>query len=208
MWPWLNIKGRIEERQRWTSVNKEAQVEGFFTDLPIRPWHRSERVAIFRTKRSRRPAKGVQLDLFNPDDGYWEYSVVATNKSLDLAALWRFMNGQGAQEKTIAELKTGFAYDSVVTNDETANSAWQKMTVLAHNISISMQLNCDAPQKPRSAKRTTAFVIRTTATIRFEWLNRAARIIRPQGRLAMRLRENPKVREHYEKFEENLPAAA
>ncbi len=208
MWPWLNIKSLIKNQHVWVSVNKTAEVEGFFTELPIGPWNRRERVAIFRTKRSRRPAKGVQLDLFNPNDGYWEYSVVATNKSLELTALWRFMNGRGAQEKTIAELKTGFAYDSVVTNNETANAAWQKVTVLAHNISISMQLNSDAREKPRSAKRTTAFVIKTIATIRFQWLNRAARIVRPQGALSMRMPDNPKVREHYDKFEEYFLVAA
>ena len=208
MWPWLNIKGLIKKQQRWASVNKEAQVEGFFTNLPIGPWNRSERIAIFRTKRNRKPAKGVQLDLFNPDDGYWEYSVVASNKLLGLTALWRFMNGRGAQEKTIAELKSGFAYDSVVTNNENANAAWQKMAVLAHNISISLQLRCEAEEKKRSAKRTTAFVIRTIATIRFEWLNRAARIVFPQGKQSMRMPDNPRVREHYEKFDEYLGALA
>ena len=208
MCSWLDIKTLIKKQQIWTSVSKEHQVEGFFACLPIDAWNRTERVAILRTRRSRKPAKGFQLDLFNPDDGYWEHSVIASNKSLGLSALWKFMNGRGAQEKTIAELKSGFAYDSVVTNNETANAAWQKMAVLAHNISISLQLSCAAPEKLRSAKRTTAFLIKAIATIRFEWLNRAARIIRPQGRLAMRLSDSPMVREHYEKLDAHLAAAA
>ena len=32
-----------------------------------------------------------QLDLFDPDNGTWEYSAVATNLGFDVRRLWRFM---------------------------------------------------------------------------------------------------------------------
>jgi hypothetical protein len=48
---------------------------------------------------------------------------VATNLSLSLPALFAFIAGRGAQEKTLAELKGEFALDVVPTKDYTANSA-------------------------------------------------------------------------------------
>ena len=55
--------------------------------------------------------RNYQLDLFSTDDGYFEYSAVATNLALSPRALWYFAAGRGAQEKTIAELKGEFALD-------------------------------------------------------------------------------------------------
>jgi hypothetical protein len=55
------------------------------------------------------------LELFNPDDGNWEYPIVATNKDLGLRALWDVANGRGAQEKVLAELKSGLTYDCIPT---------------------------------------------------------------------------------------------
>lgn len=200
MWPWLNIKALMNEKTHWRPVCSSGNVEGTFSALRIEQWGRGESIAIYRTKRSRRPAKGAQLDLFNPDDGFWEYSVVATNKKLGLKALYLFSNGRGVQEKTIGELKTGFAYDSVVSSKERANAAWQKLAVLSHNICVSLQLRNQARKKPRSAKRTTIVFLQRISTIRFEWLNRAGRLIRPQGKLTMRMADNTNTREHYENF--------
>ena len=75
-----------------------------------------------------------------PDDGHFEYSAVATNLALTPAALWAFMAGRGAQEKTLAELKGEFALDVVPTNHYAANSAWQQLSILAHNLVRSFQL--------------------------------------------------------------------
>jgi hypothetical protein len=64
------------------------QLQGLFAELPIPQWGRTER-------------------------GYWEYSVVATNKTLALRALWHFAAGRGVQEKTLGEVKTGYAFASI-----------------------------------------------------------------------------------------------
>ena len=44
--------------------------------------------------------------------------------ALSLPALYAFIGGRGAQEKTIAELKGEFALDVVPTKHYGANSAW------------------------------------------------------------------------------------
>ncbi len=200
MWDWLGFKPLIEKQTAWKNI-AGSRVQGCFCKLDISQWGRTEKIAIIRTRRSGKPQKGIQLDLFHPDDGYWEYSVIATNKNLGLKALWNFMNGRGVQEKIIAELKTGFAFDSVVARNENANNAWQKISILAHNISTSLQLAAGAPRKKRSFKRTSAFLLRSISTVRFEWLNRVAHLVYPQGKCTMRMTENPMVKQHFDSFE-------
>ena len=136
--------------------------------------------------------RNFQLELFTADDGHYEYSAVATNLALGLAALWAFACGRGAQEKTFAELKGEYALDVVPTKDYAANSAWQQLGVLAHNLVRSFQLETGtgAP-KPRSRKRTYAFVFRSMRTLRFLLVAGAGRLTRLGGRKVLRLAENP-----------------
>jgi hypothetical protein len=104
---------------------------------------------IYRKHVRHASRKNFQLDLFTPDDGHFEYYAVATNMALHLPALFAFVCGRGAQEKTIAELKGEFALDVVPTNHYGANSAWQQLSVLAHNVIRSQP----TPVLSRSAGR-------------------------------------------------------
>jgi hypothetical protein len=83
-------------------------------------------------------------------------SVVATNKALGLSALWHFMNGHGVHEKTLAELKSGFAYDPD-PDPLGANTAWQKLNLLAHNINVGFHVEALRPPKAKTQKRTASY---------------------------------------------------
>jgi hypothetical protein len=85
---------------------------------------------------------------------------VATNKALTPAALWAFVAGRGAQEKTLAELNGEFALDVVPTNHYGANSGWQQLSVLAHNLLRGFELHTLATPKARTRRRTYANVFR------------------------------------------------
>lgn len=207
---WLNLKQIIRNihSDDWQWVDRRNQVQGFFTELPVNAWERTERIAIFRKRVNHKLTKPVQLDLFNPDDGTWEHSVVATNKWLELRGIWNFMNGRGVQEKTISELKSGYAYDCIPTNHYGANTAWQKLNILAHNLTTSMQLAMVAAPRSRTQKRTASFYLRSIRTIRFEWLNKAARLLNIAGLRVLRIPDNEKTRNCYEEILENMPRAA
>ena len=77
---------------------------GFEHRLTIPQWDLAVRVMIFRKHVRRACRKNFQLDLFSPDDGHFD-NAVATSMTLALPALFAFVCGRGAQEKTIAELK-------------------------------------------------------------------------------------------------------
>jgi hypothetical protein len=194
MWKWLGLLAVIASRQRWTRV--DAYVEGFATTLKIERWGRSERVVVYRKRVSHESRKNFQLDLFSPDDGHYEYSAVATNKTLEVRALWHFMAGRGAHEKTLAELKSQLAFEAIPTNDRYANAAWQLLSAFTLNLVRSFQIETGAAvPRPRTLKRTFAYVFQSLATMRFELIHQAVRMARPSGRPELRFAVSPRARE-------------
>jgi hypothetical protein len=203
-WSWLPLKQLAAERQRWLPV--APKVTGFFHDLDIPQWQLRLRVMIYRKHVQHKSPKNFQLDLFTPDDGHFEYAAVATNLALDLPALYAFICGRGAQEKTLAELKGEFALDVIPTNHYGANSAWQQLSVLAHNVARTFQLDTGALAKPRSRKRTYAYVLRNIRTLRFLFIARVGRLTRISGRNVLRLAHNPATKQLYDQLAAALAA--
>jgi hypothetical protein len=198
-WSWLPLKRLAAERRDWTSL--APGVTGFEHRLTIPQWDLAVRVMIFRKHVRHASRKNFQLDLFTPDDGHFEYYAVATSMTLALPALFAFVCRRGAQEKTIAELKGEFALDVVPTNHYGANSAWQQLSVLAHNLIRSFQLDTGAEPKRRSRKRTYAFLFRSMRTLRFLVIARAGPVVRIGGRTRLRLAQNPGVQQLYERLD-------
>ncbi len=203
---WLGLQGRIARRRRWQRVDQDVE---FFEDaMAITPWKTYLRIAIYRKRVYHRSAKNYQLDLFDPDDGYYEYSAIATDLDLSAPRLWQFLCGRGAHEKAIGQLKSGLAFDAIPTNHYGANSAWQQLVALAHNLLTSFQIESGAPRKPKSAKRTALFVLKSVQTLRFEIFNRAGQVLKPNGAAVLRLSANRQVQQVFTRFARYLPKAA
>jgi hypothetical protein len=207
MWKWLGLLPVIASRQRWTRVDR--YVDGFAVTLHIERWGRTERVVVYRKRVSHESRKNFQLDLFSPDDGHYEYSAVASNKTLGIQALWHFMAGRGAHEKTLAELKSQLAFEAIPTNDRYANAAWQLLSALTLNLVRSFQIATGAPRRRRTLKRTFAYVFQSLATLRFELIHQPVRIVRPEGRPQLRFAVSERARariRHCERTIERLAA--
>jgi hypothetical protein len=184
-WEWLELKRYIVDCRRWKRIRKG--IDCFERYIAIDKWDKRLRVVIYRKRVFHRSRKNYQLDLFDPADGYYEYSAVATNLSWDSRRLWYFMCGRGMHEKVIGQLKTGLAFDTVPTNHYGANSAWQQIVTLAHNLLVNFQIETGACRKSRSYKKTSLYFLKTVQTLRFEVFNRAGRIVKPNGRTVLRL---------------------
>ena len=202
---WTGVKDLVAAQRRWSAL--AADIDCFETRLALAAWGLELRVVVYRKRVHHRSAKNYQLDLFSPDDGYFEYCAVATNLTLTPQALWSFAAGRGAQEKTFAELKGEFALDVVPTNHYGANSAWLQLSILAHNLMRSFQLHTTlAPPKPRSRKRTYSYRIASIKTLRFLLINRAARLARISGRKVLRFSSNPATETLYDRVAHHLAA--
>jgi hypothetical protein len=203
---WLDLQQFIKAAPNWTRVT--ADVSGFLVPAVETPWGRTLPVAIYRRKVAHRAAKNYQLDLFDPDDGHYEYSAITTNLDYTLANLWHFMAGRGAHEKTIAQLKSGLAFGTVPTLAYAANSAWQQLVALTHNLLTNFQIETGAEQRRRSRKHTALPRLSTVQTLRFTIFHRAGALVRPGGRIVLRLSNNPATEQLFTRIERELPCAA
>ena len=203
---WLDLQAHIRSQRTWTRVTHD--VSGFALRDAITPWGFPIAVTIYRKKVRHRTAKNFQLDLFDPNDGYYEYSAVASTLALTTRNLWHFMGGRGNHEKTIGQLKTGLAFHTVPTNAYAANSAWQQLVALAHNLLTNFQIDTGAQERTRSRKHTVLHLLRTVQTLRFEVFHRAAILVRPRGVTQLRLTNNAATRHRFMRIERALARAA
>jgi len=203
---WIDLKGIVALRERWKPV--ADGIDGFFAKVYLAPWKRDLKVAIYRKKVFHETHRNYQLDLYDPSNGTWEYSAITTNKQIGLKALWEFLAGRGTHEKVTGQLKTGFAFDAIPTLDYAANSTWQILSVLAHNLVTSFQIVISAPRFKTTPKRTTLFLLKSIHTLRYEFLNRAAILQRPAGRSTLTLADNQATRQVFTRIADKLARAA
>lgn len=206
LWKWLGVREKIASRRHWTRV--DGTVSGFALTLAIPQWERTQRVVIYRKRVFHETAKNFQLDLFDPNDGHFEYSAVATNLELGVAALWHFMAGRGGHEKTLGELKQHLAFDAIPSRDRQTNELWQQLSILTHNLVRSFQLCLGATARPRTRKRTFLYRFLSLQTLRFTLLDQPARIVRPAGRAELRFAVSPITRKRLEDAQHRIQRAA
>ena len=205
-WKWIKLQDEIQGSSFWCPI--DDSVSYIERRVYLAPWQRTMRVLIYRKRVAHETAKNFQLDLFDPNDGHFEYSAITTNKSLSGPALWAFMNGRGAHEKAYAELKSGFAFGTIPSMQYHANSAWQVFSVLAFNLMRGMQLTLAPVARARTWKRRTLIALKSIHTLRFEWINRAGLLVRPNGQATLDVGNTPSVREHFQNINDALLKAA
>ena len=94
------------------------------------------------------------------------------------------------------------------TNEHAANSAWQQLVALAHNLLTNFQIDTGAEERSRSRKHTVLHLLRTVQTLRFEVFHRAAILVRPNGITRLRLTDNASTRQRFTRIERALAKAA
>lgn len=206
-WKLKNLKAAVVQRKRWFRINTRWSY--FWVKNPIDSIDHDHWVMILRKKVKR--CKGhYQLKLFSPDNGQFEYSAVVTeSKNWAPDDLLSFMAGRSAQENSISELKTSFAFDHVPTNTYQANSAYQQLSQMAYNLSISMQYGMGLATKRNCGKKVTR-LYRTYEwrTLRFTFLNRAGRIVTMDGRKHLLVSKNEATRSLYSRIASALVDAS
>jgi hypothetical protein len=202
-WKLLNLKTAAQSRKRWFKVNKQWGY--FWIKSPIESIE-SEHYVIILRKKVREPKKPYQLGLFSPNNGVYEYSAVVTRtKDWEPEDLLLFVAGRSAQENSIGELKTSFAFDHIPTNTYQANSAYMQMSQMAYNLATSMQHSMGLTKKQSSKKkRTRLFRYMEWKTIRFLLINRAGRIAWENGTKILQMTKNQETKKLYETVESAL----
>ena len=200
------LKGMIEARTRWTTIDNEWSY--FETGWKPKSWDKPHRF-LFVRKRVRRQRKGpLQLDLFEPRDFDFEYKVIVTNKREDAQAVIQFHNGRGSQEAIFGNAKQDVALGVIPTKRLQANQLYTLCAMMAHNFSQELQMLA-SPRRPHdNAKRSAAWTFETLATLRRRIIQRAGRVLRPQGRLTLSMSANKTVQEDVLHFLDRIKEAA
>jgi hypothetical protein len=191
MWKWTGIKARINSTHYWYQYGEDLAARAMSLDLGS--WGRDVVVQVIRRKLSDKTnaKKYTQLDLLTPNDGIYEYEVLHTNKKLRPDHLWEFYNGRAAMEHQIGELKQDFALDVIPSREYAANSAWQRIALLAYNVMRNFQLDAGlAAPRPTSQGRTSSFEFQRLRTLRFNLIHVAGRITNTGGKQTLRLGRN------------------
>jgi hypothetical protein len=198
-WKLLALKTAAQERKIWYSINETWSY--FWLKSPINSLEKEHYVFIFR-KKVKEPGKHFQLDLFSPNDGFYEYSAVVTDtKQWDAKELLLFVSGRSGQENSLSELKDDFAFGYVPTNTYQANSAYFQVSQMAYNLSLSLQHEMGLVKKhSTNPKRTRFYQGWKWKTFRFLILNRAGRIGWDQGTKVLYLTFNKATKQLYDRI--------
>jgi hypothetical protein len=167
------VKGVIGTVRDWKPLLAE---DGTKTDREVG-------TAIHMMIKSKEPFRLViqrwrdpQLSLYEPN-GYC-YQVIATNRD-ELTAeevVW-VHNQRGQAENEIKELKIGFGMEQMTSGDFRANGLWFGLGVLAYNLTQAQKLLFLDPE----------WKSKTIATLRWQLIDVAGRLVRHGRRLILRL---------------------
>lgn len=188
MWKWLKLKETINARSRWHRTGES--LSWFKCTVDIEQWSHSVEMTFFRQKISDTPKKGHQLDLFTPDDGLYEFSVLCSNMILQSPNLFDFYNGRCAIEHGISELKGEFGFASIPTKSYQGNAAYQQVSVMAYNLVRNFQIDTElTKERNPGCSRTNVLEFSSLKTLRLEWLNVAGRLVNTDGRKTLKLNQ-------------------
>ncbi len=188
------VKCHIDERKRWWQLRKGAK---FFEKwIALDSWEIAPHRFLFVRDRHKEQHKGViQLDLFKPYDFDYRYKVIVTNKTTQAKHVVEYHEGRGTQEGLFAELKTEAAMSYVPCNSWNANKLFLLCNIVAHNLTRELQMRYRERDRNTTVKRPALWKFSKIGTLRKLIIQRAGRLIRPQGILTLSMSNNPAVEE-------------
>ena len=139
---------------------------------------------------------------------FFRFKVVLTNKALTAAKVVAFHNGRGGQEGIFAELKSHNALSYVPTRTWRGNQVYLLSAVMAHNLSRELQMMTRPAQRTTQEKRPALWQFEKLTTLRQRIIQRAGRLIRPQGRLTLSMSANSAAQNELLHYLDQLEKAA
>jgi hypothetical protein len=192
------LKGMIEKRKRWKRMDNT--ISFFQTPWKPKSWENTNRFLFVRTRKKIQKKGPVQLDLFEPYNHEYEYSVVITNKKTNVKKTLSYHHGRGSQESIFAELKTHLNMDYIPTRKLIGNQIYMLSAILAHNIGREMQMIANEKERGTTEKRAARWVFEKIGTIRKNLIQRAGRITFPQGKITLSLNANDVVENQFNHY--------
>ena len=200
------LKALVEGRSRWRPVD---DVHSYFENSwKPKCWQEQARFVLVRKRARLQHKEPVQLDLFIPHKYGYEFKVIVTNKTLGAGKLIAYHDGRGSQEGIFAELKTHCQLEYVPTRTLAGNQTYMLCAILAHNLGRELQMMVNTPVRSTNGKRAALWHFATLETLRRTLVQRAGRLISPQGKLTLAMSANEKTRTELLRYLDALDRAA
>ncbi len=185
------LKGMIERQRRWKKIDGDCSY--FEIDWTPQSWEPGFRFLCIRQRIRKRIQGPLQLELFTPLDFHYEYKVIVTNKRESAKAVLLFHHGRGSQEGLFAEAKQHAGLDIIPCRRLEGNQMFTLCSMMAHNLSREIQMRSAHPIVRARPKRPAAWTFQTLDTLRRRIIQRAGRLIRPEGELTLVMSANSAV---------------
>jgi hypothetical protein len=192
------LKQCIEAVAAWTRIN--ATWSFAVCDWKPKKWQVGHRLLLYRKRRAKQRKGPLQLDLFEPRDYEYEFKVVITNKVGNAGKVLHFHNGRGSQEKLIGDCKQHAAVDVVATKTRCGNQLFTLAGIIAHNLSRELQMRSRKMDRSTWPKRPARWLFQSLGSLRQRLLHRPGRLIRPAGRLTLRIAAGPDTQAEFERY--------
>lgn len=202
----IQLKAMIEQRKRWRKIDEQWSY--FETDWKPKSWDCTYRFLFIRKKSKKRRKEPIQLNLFEPVDFDYDYKVIVTNKTESAKNVILFHNGRGSQEAVFADAKNDTALDAIPCRRLAANQTYCLCAMMAHNLSREVQMLAKSAAPRSFPKRPAAWAFEKLDTIRHRIIQRAGRLIRPQGKLTLSMNANQSTQNELLHFLDALKNAA
>lgn len=192
------LKAMIEGRRRWYRIDEELSF--FETQWKPRCWKGRYRFLFIRKRVRRQHKDPIQLHLFVPHERGYEFKVIVTNKRVRAKRIVAFHEGRGSQEGIFAELKSHCQMGYIPVTTRVGNQIYLLSAMLAHNLTRELQMIAHPQQRGTTAKRAALWAFEQLHTMRRNLIQRAGRLLRPQGRPILSMNSNAAVEEqllHY-----------
>lgn len=187
------IKCHIEQRRRWRRMREHGQF--FEKSLTLKSWSIAKHRFIFVRQRCKVQNKQpIQLDLFLPHDFDFQYKAVITNKTTKARHIINYHEGRGSQEGLFAQLKSQAVMGYIPCKRWNANKLFLLANVIAHNLANELQMRHYHKDRNTTTQRPALWKFRQMATLRKHIIQRAGRLIRPEGVLTLSMAPNDSVR--------------
>jgi hypothetical protein len=185
------LKHLVESRRRWRRIDEELSY--FESQWKPNSWSARYRFLFIRKRVHRQHKEPLQLELFVPHELGYDFKVIVTNKRLSARKVVAFHEGRGAQEGVFAELKTHCQLGHVPVTTRVGNQLYLFAAILAHNLGRELQMLSHPPERRTTAQRATLWAFQKLDTLRRNIIQRAGRLVRPNGNLVLSMNHNPAV---------------
>ncbi len=202
----------LKDQTSWTKINE--RMDGFEFCYKMKSWKTPRDFVAYRIRLSEKEIterKGEQLDLFRPNDPKYRYMLFCHNFEHDempMKELHTFYAGRGNQEKSIGQLKSGFAFDRLPSKNHSGNALWQKLTMLAYNAvtGLAMEIIDGAQLRKKNVIEKATRIVKCTAwsTIRFLHLCVPGQITNNSGKTTLHLPESMARRKKWDVFQKRI----